>query len=328
MVVPAAGGAMRDGISSSGSGRRRRSFVATVAVAGTLALTVGVPGVGAVAGSVPSATAATRKPVVLRVMVTNDDGVGAPGIDAAVQALRKLARTSVTVVAPLTNQSGTGGKTTAGRLVATKATTASGYPATAVHGYPADTVVWAVKDHGIGQRPDLVVSGINFGENVGPLATVSGTVGAAREAVRLGVPALAASQGVDNGSGPDFTQGAAQLVAWVTAHRATLLSHRYRTPPAASLNVPTCPGTGRGPVSAPLASSITGIDLGQVDCTSTATTFANDAQAFVDGYAVLSPLYPTGSAAQLPLTARRRIVGDAYLNLTLWRQGPTGPGGD
>ncbi|HEY5244400.1 MAG TPA: hypothetical protein VIJ60_01930, partial [Acidimicrobiales bacterium] len=66
-------------------------------------------------------------------------------------------------------------------------------------------------------------------------------------------------------------------------------------PPAASLNVPTCPGTGRGPVSAPLASTITGIDLDQVDCTSTSTTtttFANDAQAFVDGYAVLSPLYP------------------------------------
>ena len=288
---------MGDGISSSGRGRHRQPFVAAgaSAVAGTLALTVGFLAVGLLAGGAPSATAATRKPAVLRVMVTNDDGVGAPGIDAAVQALRKLPGTSVTVVAPLTNQSGTGGQTTTGRLVVTKATTASGYPATAVHGYPADTVVWAVKDHGIGRRPDLVVSGINFGENVGPLATVSGTVGAAREAVRLDIPALAASQGVDNGSAPDFAEGAAQLVAWVTSHRATLLSHRYRKPPAASLNVPTCPGTGRGPVSAPLASTITGIDLDQVDCTSTSTTtttFANDAQAFVDGYAVLSPLYP------------------------------------
>jgi 5'-nucleotidase len=284
---------MADGISSSGNSRRRRSFVSAgaLAVAGTLALMV-----GAVAGGGASA-AATRKPVVLRVMVTNDDGVGAPGIDAAVQALRKLPRTSVTVVAPLTNQSGTGGKTTAGRLVVTKATTASGYPATAVHGYPADTVVWAVKDHGIGRRPDLVVSGINFGENVGPLATVSGTVGAAREAVRLGIPALAASQGVDNGSAPDFAEGAAQLVAWVTSHRAALVAHRYRKPPAASLNVPTCPGTVRGPVSVPLASTITGVDLGQVDCTSTTTTFANDAQAFVDGYAALSPLYPASSGS-------------------------------
>ncbi len=269
---------MGDGIGSSGCGWRRRTFVTAGAAVITGTLALGSVAVGLPAGA--TASAAAKKPAVLRVMVTNDDGVGAPGIDAAVQALRKLPRTNVTVVAPLTNQSGTGGKTTAGRLVVSKATTASAYPATAVHGYPADTVVWAVKDHGIGRRPDLVVSGINFGENVGPLATVSGTVGAAREAVRLGIPALAASQGVDNGSAPDFAEGAAQLVAWVTSHRAALLAHRYRKPPAASLNVPTCPGTVRGPVSAPLALTITGIDLGQVDCTSTptTTTFASDAR--------------------------------------------------
>ena len=242
------------------------------------------------------AAAAAKKAAVLRVLVTNDDGVGAPGIDAAVQALRTLPRTVVTVVAPLTNQSGTGGKTTPGPLVATKATTASGYPAEAVHGYPADTVIWAVRDHGIRQRPDLVVSGINFGENVGPLATVSGTVGAAREAVRLGVPAVAASQGVDDGVTPDFSQGVVQLLAWVRAHRTALLAGRYRTPPSAALNVPTCPtGSVRGPVKAPLASSLTGINLGQVNCddTTAPATFTDDAEAFVDGYAVLSPLYPS-----------------------------------
>ena len=48
-------------------------------------------------------------------MVTNDDGVTAPGIDAVVQGLRTLPHTEVTVVAPATNQSGTGGKTTTGR---------------------------------------------------------------------------------------------------------------------------------------------------------------------------------------------------------------------
>ncbi|HEX3946532.1 MAG TPA: 5'/3'-nucleotidase SurE, partial [Acidimicrobiales bacterium] len=242
--------------------------------AGTLALVTGLLGVGT-----PAAVATAKKPAVLRVMVTNDDGVAAPGIDTAVRALRKLPNVSVQVVAPLTNQSGSGGKTTAGPLVATKSTTASGYPATAVHGYPADTVIWAVKDHGLKQRPDLVVSGINFGENVGPLATVSGTVGAAREAVQLGIPALATSQGIDNGLTPDFTQAATELVAWVKSHRATLMAHRYRKPPAASLNVPTCPGeTVRGPVKAPLATSLTGIDLTQVDCTATAGTFPNDAQ--------------------------------------------------
>ena len=135
----------------------------------------------------------------LSILVTNDDGVGAPGINAVVQGLRALPHTKVTVVAPLTNQSGTGGKTTPGALVATRATTAAGYPAWAVHGYPADTITWAIDQHGISFRPDLVVSGINFGQNIGPLADDSGTVGAARAAVKQGIPALAASQGVDNG---------------------------------------------------------------------------------------------------------------------------------
>ena len=103
-------------------------------------------------------------------MVTNDDGVGAPGINATVKALAALPDTKVTVVAPLTNQSGTGAKVTPGTLTVTNATTASGYPAKAVAGYPADTIIWAIDDHGIAQRPDLVVSGINFGENIGPLA--------------------------------------------------------------------------------------------------------------------------------------------------------------
>jgi len=239
------------------------------------------------------ASAAAKSPAKLTVMVTNDDGVGAPGIDAAVQALRTLPRTTVTVVAPATNESGSGGKTTAGPLTATKATTASGYPAEAVHGYPADTVVWAVKAHHL--RPDLVVSGINFGENVGPLATISGTVGAARQAVRLGVPAVAVSQGVDNGTTPDFSEGAAQLLAWVKSHRAALSAHRYGKPPSAALNVPTCTtGHVGGPVGEPLASTVTGVNLGAVNCASTLSpsTFTSDVDAFVNGYAALSPLYP------------------------------------
>src|ERR1700678_2426058 len=116
------------------------------------------------ASSGPSASTAEPGSTTLRVLVTNDDGVGAPGINAAVQALRSLPHTQVTVVAPLTNQSGTGGKTTAGTLTVTTAPTSSGYPAKAVAGYPADTIVWAIDHHGIDFRPDLVVSGINFGE--------------------------------------------------------------------------------------------------------------------------------------------------------------------
>lgn len=264
--------------------------------AGRLALLAAAAAVLAACGSGASSTTTTSavKPAstTLQVLVTNDDGVGAPGINAAVQALRSLPDTQVTVVAPLTNQSGTGGKTTAGALTVTNATTSSGYPAKAVAGYPADTIVWAIGDNGIGFRPNLVVSGINFGQNVGPLADGSGTVGAAQAALARGIPALAVSQGVDNGLAPDFSQGAHQLTTWVTAHRSDLLDHpANQPPPEGNLNVPSCAnGRIRGPVSVPQATSLTGISIGTVDCTSTMTEPASDAEGFVEGFAVISPL--------------------------------------
>jgi 5'-nucleotidase len=245
-------------------------------------------------GSSSGTTTSTARPAssTLRVLVTNDDGVGAPGINAAVQALRTLPHTQVTVVAPLTDQSGTGSKTTAGALTVTNATTSSGYPAKAVAGYPADTIIWAIDDHGIDFRPDLVVSGINFGQNVGPLADGSGTVGAAQTALTRDIPALAVSQGVDNGAGPDFSQGAHQLTMWVTAHRSALLQRPAdKLLPEGNLNVPTCAnGRIRGPVNVPQAESLTGIDIGRVDCTSTMTDPATDVEGFIEGFAVISPL--------------------------------------
>ena len=254
-------------------------------------------GCGSVTGTGgPSATSISAAPTTaarpLRVLVTNDDGVGAPGIDAVVQALRSLPQTEVTVVAPADNQSGTGSRTTPGPLTVTRDATASGYPSVAVKGYPADTVVWAVDDHGISFRPDLVVSGVNNGVNLGPLAGISGTVGAARAALSRGIPALAASQGVDDGLAPDYSTGASEVRGWVQAHRGSLLDRAYgASPPAGNLNVPTCPqGRVRGTVSAPLATTFTGLSITTVDCSSTSTSYSDDAQAYVLGYAVIAPL--------------------------------------
>jgi len=242
-------------------------------------------------------TAAAGTTGTLTIMVTNDDGVTAPGIDAVVQGLRTLPHTEVTVVAPATNQSGTGGKTTTGTLTTAAATTASGYPATAVQGYPADTVIWAVSDHGLSFRPDLVVSGINFGQNIGPLAALSGTVGAAREAVTLGIPALAASQGVDNGASPDFAEAVPLVEHWVTQHRAALLDHASGAVPLqANLNVPTCtPHPVRGPATTVMAATGDASATTTVDCTSTSTAYTNDLEAFEIGFATLTPLYPPAS---------------------------------
>ena len=274
--------------------RSHHRTVALLLVAGPLAL---VACSSSSSSGTTTTTATSTADSTLSIMVTNDDGVGAPGINAVVQGLRTLPHTKVTVVAPLTNQSGTGGKTTPasdGALVASAAQTASGYPATAVHGYPADTVIWAVAHHGLSFRPDLVVSGINFGQNIGPLAGVSGTVGAAREAMTLGVPALAASQGIDNGSTPDFAEGVPFVERWVTAHRAELISHSYGTKPLqANINIPTCTGNGvRGQVSTVMAASGDASKTLTIDCGSTSTTYTDDLTAFEIGFATLTPLYP------------------------------------
>ncbi len=257
---------------------------------GVIALTSAVL-LGACAAS-PSPSASGSSSAILHVMVTNDDGVSAPGIDAAVKALRTLPHTDVTVVAPASDQSGTGGSTTKGTLSVSAASTASGYPAKAVHGYPADTVVWAIDEKGVYPRPELVVSGINDGQNIGPLAALSGTVGAARAAVARGIPALAVSQGIDDGRPPDFAEGAHQLTAWVSSHRAALLDRPSRSSlPEGSLNVPTCAnGRVRGPVTVPAAATLDGINPLQVDCSSHVKHPPNDAEAFVAGFAVLSPL--------------------------------------
>jgi 5'-nucleotidase len=273
---------------------KNRASVGAVALVAVVAAACGSSSTSA---STTTSTQGTATQKTLTIMVTNDDGVGAPGIDAVVQGLRSLPHTKVTVVAPLTNQSGTGGKTTSGTLAATAAKTASGYPATAVAGYPADSVIWAVSDHGLSFRPDLVVSGINFGQNIGPVAALSGTVGAAREAVTLGIPAIATSQGIDNGKSPEFSEAVPLVNNWVTEHRSVLIDHSYgATPLQANLNVPTCPGgPARGPATTVMAATGDAAATTTVDCTSTSTSFTNDLEAFVIGYATLTPLYPPAS---------------------------------
>jgi 5'-nucleotidase len=125
-----------------------------------------------------------------------------------------------------------------------------------------------------------------------PLAAVSGTVGAARAAAALGIPAIAVSQGIDNGAQPNFVQSAAQLVHWVQSHRAALANGSFKARQSVQLNVPTCPGSARGPVNAPLATSAAaaGVNVLQVNSTSALTSFSRDVDAFVNGYAAISPL--------------------------------------
>jgi 5'-nucleotidase len=221
----------------------------------------------------------------LTILVTNDDGVGAPGIDALVAELSTLPDVKVVVVAPAANQSGTSDATTPGGVTVLDATTASGHPAVAVEGYPADAVNYALDE--LGLEPDVVVSGVNAGQNIGPFVPLSGTIGAARVAARRGVPAIAISAG--GLTGTDFETGAKAAVAEVVARRDTFGWGTNTDATVVNLNTPTC-ATGttmRGVDDVPVATAFpqgsNGLDL-TFDCASTATDPADDAIALTIGF--------------------------------------------
>ena len=135
--------------------------------------------------------AAQTAPQPYRILISNDDGVRAPGILALAQALQRVGE--VTIVAPATNQSGKGHSITIDEPIYVDPVTLPGdIQATSVTGTPATSVKVALGAL-LKQKPDLVVSGINRGWNLGSVSYVSGTVGAAREAALAGIPAIASS---------------------------------------------------------------------------------------------------------------------------------------
>jgi 5'-nucleotidase len=251
-------------------------------------------GTTAVTSAATSSTGApAKRQPPFRVLVTNDDGVGAPGIDALVEALRDLPGVKVTVIAPNENKSGTGSDTTPGELVTADATTTSGHAATAVTGFPADTVVFALDQGGMKKRPNLVISGINAGQNVGLAVDLSGTIGAAKAAAARGVPALAVSQGLAEGAEPDYESGVDEAIAWVKEHRKALTPKKGETVDVIleNLNIPTCTaGELRGHVEVPVASpDVPGI-VDPQNCASTLEDPANDVEGLLNGYVTLTEL--------------------------------------
>ena len=127
----------------------------------------------------------------MNILISNDDGVFAPGILAAKQAVEDLA--NVTVVAPDKNNSSVGRRLTLFKhLKIDPYTLEDESLAYSVSGSPADCIVVGA-DYVMEEKPDLVISGINQGLNISCDITSSGTVCAALEAVSLGIPAIAVS---------------------------------------------------------------------------------------------------------------------------------------
>jgi 5'-nucleotidase len=242
---------------------------------------------GAPVYDVEAACYTVTHPDPTEILVTNDDGYGADGIDLAVEDLIDVPTVHVTVSAPATNQSGAGDQTSTGPLTANLLATHSGYPAWAVQGFPADSVLYALNT--LHLDPDLVVSGINNGQNLGPLVDFSGTVGAARVAARAHIPAIAVSQGLETGGvGPLYPVAA-----------TTMLDKVYdflygRAGPArfqdvVNINAPTCAtGSVRGVVDVPSGTALGGRPFLTSNCNSTVTTFADDVDAFINGFTAVS----------------------------------------
>ena len=191
----------------------------------------------------------------MRILVTNDDGVSAPGLAALTRALVRWTKEAadggpgatheIVVVAPSSNYSGAGaavGSVTDGTVIPYRRAVVEGAESVEAYGLDASPALSVIAGAlgAVGPKPDLVLSGINHGVNVGRSVLHSGTVGAALTASQLGISALAVS--LRAGADPDPWESAADLAVALVP---LLAAAPART--VLNLNVPHLPlGEVRG----------------------------------------------------------------------------------
>lgn len=169
----------------------------------------------------------------MHILLSNDDGYLAPGLLALYEALRPLAR--ITVVAPEQNHSGASNSLTLQRpLYIQEALSGAQSGFRYINGTPTDCVHIALTGL-LDDKPDLVVSGINQGPNMGEDVFYSGTVAAAIEGVMFGIPALAFSQ--DERGWEHIDTGARVARDIVERYLRDPLPHPFLL----NVNIPSCP---------------------------------------------------------------------------------------
>lgn len=181
------------------------------------------------------------------VLLTNDDGIRAAGLRALYAALLEAGHT-VHVVAPMRQQSGVGHSLTVYEPVRATEIAEPGFKGLGIYGTPTDCVKLALASL-LPRRPDMVISGINAGPNVGPDILYSGTVGAATEAAHEDLPSLAVSHDDHKGATDLLPQARhavalAERIDWATLARRRVINLNY---PAGSLEqakgIRVCPQT-------------------------------------------------------------------------------------
>ena len=172
--------------------------------------------------------------MLMRILLSNDDGYFAPGLAALAHALQTVAE--ITVVAPERDRSGASNSLTLDRpLILRQAPTGFYY----VNGTPTDCVHLAVTGM-LDYLPDMVISGINHGANMGDDTIYSGTVAAATEGHLLGIPSLAVSLA-------DYKEGNFDVAAQVIVKLVQRLQAQpFLEPMLLNINVPDLPATALG----------------------------------------------------------------------------------
>ncbi|MEF2232037.1 MAG: 5'/3'-nucleotidase SurE [Pseudodesulfovibrio sp.] len=182
----------------------------------------------------------------MNILLANDDGIQAVGLRALYRALMESGH-EVHVVAPVTEQSAVGHAVTLSMPVRVKEFKEDGFFGCGVYGTPVDCVKLGLSTL-LGERPDLVISGINAGANVGVDILYSGTVSAATEGALMEIPAMAVS--MDNFNPVDLSGQArytAQLldrIPWDGLPRKCVLNLNFPDRPLAdALDLVVCPHT-------------------------------------------------------------------------------------
>ena len=174
----------------------------------------------------------------MNILLTNDDGINSEGIQKLAEVLRAQGKYKVTVIAPDNNRSGISHAVSllSGPVKVSK----MGEDTWSCSGYPADCVLLALFGE-LSARPDLILSGINRGENMGTDLIFSGTAAAARQASLAGVPALALSLA---GSGIFYWDMA---VSWSVENLEELLVY-WKKDTFVNVNIPNTEGGPEGMV--------------------------------------------------------------------------------
>ena len=244
---------------------------------------------------------------MMRILLTNDDGIRAPGIIALHKALKSLGE--IIVIAPETVQSATShGITYTKPLMTQKVDVTDSMSGTAIDGRPADCVKLAMRAlweerFGKGEQPDLTISGMNSGSNVGINIIYSGTVAAAIESAFFGVPAIAVSLHLNNRDKICYDRAAE--IARIVIDR--VLENKLEPHEVVNINVPACETPGMPMPELKVVKMNAAGDLGHYDkrecpygrtyywaagdgMSFSHTAVGSDVEALKDGYATITPL--------------------------------------